>query len=96
MALYDIGDQIRINGVFTDSEGDAVDNATVEFSIKDPSGNVVTYIYPDDDEIVKDGVGEYHYLMVIGEAGWWWYRWEGTGSGATAMESYFEVRESNF
>ena len=87
--LYDVGDLVRISGPFTVA-GVATDPTTVTLKIKDPSGNVATYTYALA-EIIKDSVGNYYKDIIIDEAGYWYYRWEGTGTVQAADEKYLFV-----
>lgn len=96
MATYDIGDVVRCTGTFTDADGNAQDPSGVIFRVEDPSGNEMTYIYGTDAEVIKTATGIYYVDVTIDEAGYWHYRFEGTGTGASGGESYFTVRSSQF
>ena len=92
---YRMGDDVRCTGTFTDSDGAAIDPATVIFSVKDPSGNVDSYIYGVDAEVVKSATGVYYVDVDADESGDWWYRFHSTGTGKAAEEDRFVVEISN-
>ena len=79
MATYDKGDLVRCTGTFTNSDGDAVDPAAILFKVKDPSGNVTSYTYGVDDDLVKLTAGVYYVDVDADEVGEWWYRFYSTG-----------------
>ena len=93
---YDIGDLVRCTGTFTNAAGNAIDPTTVTFKVRDPPLNETEYVYGDDAEVVKDGVGVYHVDVSVDESGRWRYRWESTGTGQAAGEAEFSVRRSGF
>lgn len=96
MATYDVGDLVRVTGTFTNSAGEALDPTAVNCKVKDPSGNVVTYVYGTDDELVKTSTGVYYVDVDADEAGDWWARVYSTGTGQAASEYIFSVRLSRF
>jgi len=79
MAVYDIGNKIRITGTFTDPLDDdaAVDPATVYCSVCTPSGVTTDYEYGVDDEITKSGTGVYYLDLPLTSDGYWYVRWWG-------------------
>jgi hypothetical protein len=96
MALYDTGDGLRLSAAFTDDNGDAADPTAVIFKLQDPDGEITTYTYGTDDEVVRDGVGAYHIDIDIEVAGAYRYRWAGTGVVQAAAEGSFTGRASAF
>ena len=88
---YDKGDLLRVSASFTDEDGDPVDPTTVTFKAKVGS-TVTSYVYGDDDEVSKDGTGNYHVDLSLDTAGTWWVRVESTGTGQAAAESSLRVR----
>ena len=96
MANYDVGDLIRCQGTFTDTNGDAVDPTTVTFIVLDPSGNETTHVYGTDAEVVRSAAGVYHVDVSIDEGGQWAYRFSSTGTGQAAGEKRYQVVESLF
>ena len=92
--VHDLGDLVRVSGSFTDEGGSAADPSAVFCAVRDPSGNVTTYEYGQDAELVKDDTGEYHVDVDTDEAGMWFYRWYSTGSGQAAEEGRFWVEKA--
>lgn len=90
MAIYDIGDGIRITATFTNLAGALADPTTVVFRVLDPLGAMTTPSFS------RDSLGVYYADIVATAKGVWLYRWEGTGSVTVAEESSFTVRSSNF
>lgn len=88
---YDKGDLLRVSASFTDEDGDAVDPSTVTFKVK-VGGEVTSYAYGTDDEVEKDGTGEYHADLSLDTEGVWWVRVESTGVGQAAAESSLRVK----
>lgn len=93
---YDIGDVVRISGVFTTLPSTAVDPATVKLFVKRPAGgDQIELTYGVGSEITRDGTGSYHADVPIDMAGDWKYRWVSTGAGKAAEPGWFTVRRSN-
>lgn len=93
---FTVGDLVVCSASFVDDDGEAIDPSEVGFKVKDPSGNVTSYVYGDDIELVNDGTGEYHVDVNADEAGTWNYRFYSTGTGQAAEESTFTVETSQF
>lgn len=93
---YDKGDEVRCTGTFTDANESAVDPDAVTFKVRDPSGNITSYIYGTDSELVKSATGIYYVDVDVDESGYWRYRFESTGSGQAAGENEFNVKTSGF
>lgn len=96
MNQYDVGDLVRVAGVFTDADGVAIDPATVAFKLKKPDRSITTYLYGIDLQLVKDSTGNYRVDISADVKGTYKYRWYSTGNGQAAGESQFEVIKSNF
>lgn len=90
MAVYDVGDSVRVTGTFTVASV-VTDPTTVTLEVKDPSGNVATYTYALS-EVTRSGTGVFYKDLTIDEAGIWTYRWSGTGAVVSAGEEWLEVR----
>lgn len=93
---YDYGDVVRLTGTFKNQSDIYVDPGEVRCKIKDPLGNVVTYVHGVDSEVEKLGVGQYAVQVDATIEGRWVYRWEGLTSNKGADETVFQVRNSNF
>lgn len=91
---HDVGDVILFTALFTDAvSGAAVDPTAVFFGLRDPSGNLATYQYTVDAEVIKNGVGDYKISLAVDETGTWSYRWYSTGTGQASEEQLFRVRQ---
>jgi len=97
MQSYDVGDSIRLSAVFYDENGAVVDPTTVTLKVKDLVPATTSYVYGVDSEITKDRVGHYHADLTIDGAGdgYWYFRWEGTGTAVAAEEEKFKVDKKN-
>ncbi len=88
--IYKNGQKVRCSVAFTVS-GVATDPTTVTCKVKDPSGNVTTYVYGTDAALVKDSTGNYHVDVTTDENKQWYFRFEGTGACVAVEESSFRV-----
>lgn len=93
---YDVGDEIRVTGTFTNSAGTATDPTAVLFKVKNPAGTITTYTYGTDAELVKSATGVYYVDLDLATSGTWYTRFYSTGTGQAAVESTINVRESEF
>lgn len=92
ISVYDIGDNVKVTGAFTDANDDPADPSGVQFAYEDPSGNVTTLVYGVDAAVVKNSTGSYYVEIEVDEAGDWHYRWIGTGTGKGAQIGQFAVQ----
>ena len=88
--VYDFNDTIGASVTFT-VNGSNADPDTVIFEQQAPDGVIVSYTYLTDVELIKDGTGQYHVVMMLDQAGRWWKRWEGVGSAAGTTQSSLDV-----
>ena len=94
MATYDVGDEVRCTGTFTDADGTVHNPTAVFFSFSAPSAtSATTYEYGTDVEVSRASTGVYYVDVDVDEEGKWRYRWYSTGTGQAADESYFHARE---
>lgn len=93
MAIYDVGDQVRLRARFTDLAGTYADPTTVTASVTSPSGTTTVYALPP---IVNDAalVGGFYLDITVSEAGLWVYQFVGTGAVVAQDEESFHVRPS--
>lgn len=91
---YDKGDVVRLTGTFT-VDGVATDPTTVTLKVQEPDGTETTYTYALAT-VTKVSTGVYRKDITIDESGYWYYRWEGTGTVATSGEAVLLTRESEF
>jgi len=93
---YQIGDLVRIAGIFTNAAGTAVDPTAVLAKYKTPAGVITTLTYGVDVALVRDSVGNYHVDINAASEGRWRYRFYSTGTGQAANEEDFIVSGSSF
>jgi hypothetical protein len=95
MGTYFKGNLVRCFCYFEEN-GERVVPDTVTFKIKNPNGNVSTYVYGTDDELEKDAENLFSIDIEASVPGQWFYRFESTGTGQAAFESEFIVRKGQF
>ncbi|RJX20811.1 MAG: hypothetical protein C4570_03380 [Ammonifex sp.] len=78
------GKLIRLSLAFTDASDAAVDPTTVSVRIRPPDGVKATYVYGVDAELVRDGVGNYHFDLSLEQYGMYGYYAWSTGTGQAA------------
>jgi hypothetical protein len=94
--VYQKGELVRIEGLFTDIEGTLADPTTVTLKVTPPSGVTVAYTYAGA-QVIRDSVGAFHYDLNAPDAGQWFYRWEATGAASQAADNgEFMVEPSSF
>ena len=71
---FDYGDEVRVQTTFSDVDGLATDPNAVFFKFKDPSGNITTYTYGVDSELIKSATGVYYVDLDLDESGGWRWR----------------------
>ena len=92
---YRVGQSARCTGNWWDGDYSArVDPAAVYFYVTDPSGNVDSYEYGVDDEVVKEEDGKYHVDVSCDEAGVFVYQFWSTGAYQASAGDQFEVTTS--
>ena len=94
--VYQKGDLVRIEGVFTDTEGTLIDPNGVSLFVTNPAGVTTEYIYGTDLELVKDSTGNYHVDVTADAPGQWLWKWASTGTGQAAEHGEFMVEPSAF
>lgn len=93
---YTYGQLVRVSLTFKNAAGNESDPTAVYFEFTDPGGTETSYQYGVDAELVKDDTGQYHVDIDCDTAGTWVYRAYATGTGQTAVEGSFVVKESAF
>lgn len=95
---YVVGTKQRVTGTFKNAAGSAADPSTIAFQYRKPGASTVTLVYGTDAALMRSATGVYYVDLTIGdgEHGIWQYRWESTGTPATAMEGSFRVANSEF
>lgn len=80
----------------TDYEPDGV-TVLVKLLLDDPTQEVEeSFVYGDDDEVVRDSLGHYHMDYVPAVSGTYTYRWEGSGTKPVVTEARFKVHATSF
>lgn len=83
---FNTGATVRIRGLFEDPDTDAaVDPADVSIKVRAPDGTVTTKVYGTDDEVVKEGIGQYLYKLTLGAEGTYRWKWIGVAANETAV-----------
>jgi hypothetical protein len=77
--VYDIGDENRYYGTFTDTAGTAYDPGTVNFLLI-PPGDRGTYFTYASGSVARVAAGTYSYDYRHVAGGYTYTRWEGTGT----------------
>lgn len=96
ITTHDIGDLVPLRAAFTNAAGAAADPTNVTFKIRKPDGTTTTYVHGTDSELVKDSVGNYHVDFPVTLAGFYEWRYEGTGTVTAAIDGEFVGATSVF
>lgn len=96
MLTYDKGDVLRVQGVYTNSFGVAIDPSVPMVSIINPSGITTTYTYPTDAALVRLSQGTYYTDVRFTASGKWSVRMHSSGTGEAAEEREYFVKQSAF
>lgn len=76
MNAYPVQSIAHLTVMFASSTGAAADPTTVTLTVTQPDGAVQIHAA----DVVRDGVGAYHFDLAVTEAGEWRYRWQGAGA----------------
>jgi hypothetical protein len=98
---YDVGDVVRLRGIFKDAAGALANPTTTRLKVLVPKTATtpaveVTYTYGVDGGLVRNSVGDHSYDYPPAVPGRYFYRWIGTGAIVTADEKSFLVRKTAF
>lgn len=93
---YDVGDVLRVHASYQSIDEVPFDPSVVKFSFRDPDGNVTTYTYSTDTQLVRTGTGEYYCDVDFSASGAWRVRHYSTGIGKASGEKTYFVRQSAF
>lgn len=85
-----IGDNVRMRVVITDTTGTLVSDATVILRVLSPS------LAETAPTVTNSGSGVYYGEEVVTEDGTWCYRFEASGTAVGAEEDAFIVKRSKF
>lgn len=89
-SVFDIGDGVRVDALFSDLSGVVADPTFVVFRVLNPHGIETT------PTVIRVSTGSYYADFTVTARGTWTYRWEGTGVLIAAEEGRFAVRPSAF
>lgn len=95
-ASYDVGDVLRVEGIYTNMSGIEIDPAVVRFSVRSPSGEVTNYHYQEDAELVRASAGRYYVDVFFTETGPWKVRHYSTGAGQASGEKTYHIKQTAF
>lgn len=95
MSVPYLGGSVIPGTTFRDAAGAPTDPTGISLEVLKPSGASTTYTYGVGGEIARDGVGVYHALVVLDEAGEWHYTWRGTGAVIIVDQNSIVVRLPN-
>lgn len=87
------GDVARLSVKITDTQGVPVDPGSVSLKVRQPSGTIVTYAYPE--QVTKIGTGSYQCDIVLDEKGVHKWRWEAAAPYLGAAQGTITVGASN-
>lgn len=94
------GTMVTVRGEFRrpptaeQTQGDLTDPDEVKVHWKDPSGEITTFVYGTDAEVVRESLGVYAMDYVPSGQGKWWYQFEGVG--LAVKEDFIMVTDSQF
>jgi hypothetical protein len=91
MAVYDIGDTVKLTCVFTVA-GVNTDPGVVTCTVRFPDSQRTTYTYLTDANLTKVGTGSYRCDVDPSQVGRHTVRWVGTTTAKGAEEGTFDVR----
>ena len=92
--LYNINNTVRVAAQFLDLDGSPTDPENVTLILRLPDGQVITKVFEDGSDIVKESVGHYYCDVLITVSGRWFYGWKGTGEVEVFSEYHFYVARS--
>jgi hypothetical protein len=93
---YTVGVTVRVTGTFRNASDALADPSTVTFKHRAPRERTATTVTYAGGGVIKSSTGVYYVDLTASTNGKWWFRWESTGTPATADEDYFEVSDSQF
>jgi hypothetical protein len=95
MNSYSIQTAVRMKDQFINVlTGQPADPSSVVLYVLDPHATRTLYVY-GTDPVVRDGIGAYHFDVIVTVSGTWTYKWQGTGTVvATSPDTQFMVTPS--
>lgn len=95
-APFLLGDAARVSVRVAGPDGSHADPISLRLRTIDPAGIVTALRYPDDAQIVRDALGQYHADVVLTLAGTWYWRWESGHPSIGVAEGRIDVQPSRF
>lgn len=89
---YDVGDRRKLSVIIRDEEGLPADPGFLEFSIREPDGDITSYQYGINSELIRTGVGIYFVYWDCAKNGLHRWRFEAGGNVVVAEQTTFAVR----
>lgn len=92
LTTYQLGDQVRVQGVFTTPLLAPIDPDTVTLEVRRPDDTVTTYT---GSQLTRVSEGVYTFDVLTDQSGPWVYNWIGSGNLDVATgDTYFTVAQS--
>ena len=93
MNVYEYGSSPTLTATITNASGVNTDPATLTFKVKNPAGDVTTYVYGTDVELVKSATGVYYVELYCTSGGIWCWQFAATNP-ACRLEGRFNIKMS--
>lgn len=90
MTTIKIGDKVRIFGTVTLNDV-PTDPTSLTITITPPTGGPYSFTWPTDPEVVRDGVGQFHFDQLVTQTGTWSFSWDADGTVDVTGSGEFEV-----
>ncbi len=104
MNFYEIDTLINLSVAFNSVSGDPIDPTDVTLLVQSPPDPADPGTLPPKDtytlaagQVVRDGVGLYHYGLTPNQVGTWTYKWLGAGNiEVTTPDTQFGINQTVF
>jgi hypothetical protein len=84
--------RVRIEARLRHADGSVLDPTTLDFTLRQPSGELVNYQYGIHSQVVKLAVGHYYVDWDANQVGVYRFRWQATGAVVASQSGAFSVR----
>lgn len=95
MGDYQPGTSIVLTADFTVGGDTPADPTTVTFNVRQPDDSLLTYVYGEDDNVIRTAVGVYKCSLIPAMSGEFRYNAVGTGAVPISLPGTFTVAQSN-
>jgi hypothetical protein len=93
---YGINNLVHLSVQFTQLVGNTpIDPTTITLLVRAPDQTIATYTYAAS-QIIRDGVGAYHYDLDVTQTGYYNYQFEGGGNLICQSNDQFQSLPSPF